>query len=318
LITPLLRRRAAAGVLLCCVVLVGCTSHATSKRDPAPAPLPDVTRSRSTAWPDASTTGVPAGVTLKRVPQDVTSGKGWRWRDGVVTVTSPDVVLAGLDIDGSVQSEESNLTVRDTYVRCTKEQNWCLALGEHSSVTDTEIGGGEDGKTNQRGIGLLSAGPGNVITGVNIHHTIHGMRIDGGTIVQDSYIHDLPMGDPGFEDDHTDGIMSTAGTGAVIRHNRIETGNTATLFVQWETGNEKIGSYLVEDNYFVNVTKNTQVSSEGVAIENKGIADPTQIVVRNNVFTTGWEVGPIEVPSGAITSGNTFVDSGKAANPFYS
>jgi hypothetical protein len=299
------------------IVLAGCTGHHSAAKSESTSAGPEVSRTSSNGWPDASTTGVPASVKLKRVPQDLTSGNGWHWRDGFISVTEPNVVLSGLDVAGSVQSKQSNLTIRDSYVRCTNEPYWCLTLGAHSTVTDTEVGGGADGKTNQHGIGLLSAGPGNVITRVNIHHTVHGMRIDGGTTVQDSYIHDLPMGDAGFEEAHTDGIMSTAGTDTVIRHNRIETGNTATLFVQWEDGNAKIGSYLVEGNFFVNVTKNTQVSSEGVAIENKGIQDPSKIVVRDNVFTTGWEVGPIEIPRGAVSEDNTFVDA-KLAEPFFS
>ena len=137
---------------------------------------------------------------------------------------------------------------------------------------------------------------------VNIHHTVHGMRVDGNTTVADSYLHDFPMGDAGWTDAHTDGIMCTAGADVTIRHNRFESGNTAPFFVQWQTGNVKISGYTIEDNYFVGVRKNGQLSSYGVFFENKGIA--TVPVIRNNTFAGEFQAGHILAPRGSSVSGN--------------
>jgi hypothetical protein len=260
------------------------------------------------------------------VPSQATSGTGWHW-DGqhTVYVDAANVTISGLDINGALSNQYAGVTIKNTRVRCTSEQDWCLKLGgPNATVTDTEIGGGANGTSYMHAIGLLSGGTNlnNIIQRVNVHHTVHGMRIDGGTTVVDSYIHDLPMGDPvlnnatgAYESGaHTDGIMSTGGNGNIIRHNRIECGNTSTMFVQWETDQPQISNFLIENNLFVNISKNTQVSSQGVAFENKGIANAPGITIRNNTFTKGWQVAAIEAPTGSNVTGNVFTDGTTASN----
>ncbi len=221
------------------------------------------------------------------------------------------VTLSGLDIDGSLHSSVSGLTVLDTRIRCTGEQSWCVSLGSASTVRDSEIGGGRDGHTFGPAIGLLSGryngtiAP-NAIARVNIHHTLHGMRVDGDTTVQDSYIHDLPMGDAPFQDAHTDAIMSTAGGNNVIRHNTLQGGNNCEVFVQWQEGNEPIGAYEVQDNQFLAVTRNGQQPTFGVCMEDRGIKGPLSVI--DNTFSRGWQVGPIESPPGTVVSANKYSD----------
>jgi hypothetical protein len=238
---------------------------------------------------------------------------GWRSdSSGNIWVDAPDTTLDGLLVHGAVVSVQPGLSILRSRIECTGENDWCVTIAGRSTIVDTEIGGGADGRTYGHAIGIYTggSGSGNIIRRVNIHHTIHGMRVDGGTVVEDCWIHDMPMGDDVrnlatgvvHRDDHTNGIMSTAGSRTVLRHNRIESGNTATLFVQWN-GGERIGEFVVERNLFVNVDRNGQVASWGVGIENKGIDGP--ITVRDNVFTNGWEVAPIMVPPGAAVTGNT-------------
>jgi len=277
-------------------------------------------------FPDASTTGVPTGTTLTQVPAQATSGTGWRW-DGnhTVVVTAPNTTITGLDINGSLTNTYPGVTIKNTRIRCTNENNWCLTLGgPNATVTDTDIGGGANGTTYMHGIGVLSGGTNlnNLIQRVNIHHTIHGARIDGGTTVTDSYIHDLPMGDPVYNNatgtysttDHTDGIMSTGGNGTLITHNRVECGNTSTMFVQWESDQPQISSFTIQNNLFVNISKNNQVSSQGVAFEDKGIANPAGITIKNNTFTPGWQVAAIEAPTGSNVTGNVFTNTSPASH----
>ena len=63
-----------------------------------------------------------------------------------------------------------------------------------------------------------------------------------------------------------------------------------------------MSGYLIEDNYFVGIQKNGQLSSYGVMFENKGIASaPT---VRNNTFTGTFQAGHILAPTGSSVTGN--------------
>jgi LmbE family N-acetylglucosaminyl deacetylase len=271
-------------------------------------------------FPSRSSTGVPAGTKLVRVPQDATSGAGWHvGTNGNVIVDRPGTVLSGLDIRTAVQNEFPGLVVRKSRIRCIGENDWCLVLGPGSLVEDVEVGGLENGHTFSTAVGIWSgsSGPPSTIRRVDVHHLQSGLRLDGNVLLEDSFLHDFPMGDPVFDarlgtsrtDMHTDAVLSTRGGGVVVRHNRFESGNTANLFVQWDVTDSKaphIGSYLVERNLFTTVERNGQNSSWGVAVEEAGVDGP--ITVRDNTFERGWGVGPLRLPDGAVATGNTYVD----------
>ena len=283
------------------------------------------TASRSTsplaAFPDAASTGVPTGTALKRVPEDLQSGSGWHTTPtGTVIIDRADVVLSGLDIRANVQNDGlSGLQVQNTRIRCVDENDWCLVLGPGAVVRDTEVGGLADGQTFSTAVGIYSGAPGapSLIQRVNLHHLMNPLRTDGNTVVSDSWIHDVPMGDAVYDarlgrtrtDMHTDGLMTTRGGGIVVRHNRFSGGNTACLFVQWDVTDStapRVGSVTVEDNLFMSDERHDQDSSWAVAIETPGVDGP--VTVRRNTFEQGWGVGPIKVPPGAVVSENRYTD----------
>jgi hypothetical protein len=285
-------------------------------RKVSPSPTPTTTPVVGT-W---SSAGVPSGTTLRAVPTQVTSGTGWSSDgSGNVTVTSSGVTLDGLDIRGRVDVRAGSFTLKNSRIRCVGENDWCIALPAHSAIRNSEIGGGADGRTYGHAVAVWTgdSNAGNVIDGLLIHHQISGIRLDGGTTVTNSWIRDLPMGDPVKNlvtgqvnyDDHSGGIMSTFGANVVLRGNRIEGGNTANVFVQHDVTDASaptISNWLVENNDFVNVSKNGQVCSWGFRIEPTGVTSP--VTVRNNTFTRGWQVTPYGVPSYTSRSGNVYTD----------
>ena len=64
--------------------------------------MPLTSMSTLVGFPDAKSTGVRDGVTLKVV--------------GDVTITTPGVVITGLEIHGTLRIEADNVTVRDCKV----------------------------------------------------------------------------------------------------------------------------------------------------------------------------------------------------------
>lgn len=282
----------------------------------------------SSDFPDASNTGyAPTGQSLTAVPGTLTSGTGWAWTTvygtACVNVYDDNVTLTGLDINGPIYNNGgqnphtacSGLVIDRCRVRGTGEENWVITLGPNSTIRDTEIGGGANGVTTP-GIGILSgyyAGSQatNTILRCNIHHVEHGMRVDGNTTVQDSYFHDFLMNDAA---NHTDVIMCTAGTGMQFLHNTLECGvNNSGIFIQWETGNVQIGTVDVERNYFKFLSKDGANPSWGMSYENKGVANPSQTTIKNNLFDTAFKTtsgtGAVQAPNGFTASGNTYKDS---------
>ncbi|MEO6702933.1 MAG: hypothetical protein ABI140_05480 [Jatrophihabitantaceae bacterium] len=269
-------------------------------------------RVRPGAFPDASTTGVPAGTQLRKVPEQLTSGPGWKWNPyGWVQVGSTNVTINGLDINGSIHSSFGGLTIQDSRIRCTGENDWCVSIASKTVVRDTEIGGQADGHTFGKATGVLSAGSGaqNVLQGLNIHNTSDGLRLDGGTELIDSWVHDLSMGD--IPDAHSDGVQSTGGANVSITGNRIESGNNCNVFVQWLSGQPEISHYQVGRNLFVSQNRNNQQTSYGVCIYGNGVQGP--ITVQDNTFSRGWQVGAVTAPPEASLSGNKYTDGSATA-----
>lgn len=281
----------------------------------------------SATYPDATNTGVPTGQTLTAVPGQLTSGPGWAWMtvygQPCVNIYDDGAMLSGLDINGPIYNNGgqsprtacSNVVIENCRIRGTGEENWVITLGPGSTIRDCEIGGGANGTTTVA-IGILSgyyAGTQatNTILRCNIHHVEHGMRVDGNTIVQDSYFHDFIMDDPG---NHTDCIMCTAGTDMHFIHNTFEAGVTSSgLFIQWQTGNTPIGTVEVRDNYFKFLTKAGAVPTWGFSYENKGVANPSQTTIVNNVWDAAFKTtngsGAAQAPAGFAASGNVYTDA---------
>lgn len=258
-----------------------------------------------TSAPSAASTGVPAGVKLTSVPGQITSGTGWRWVGWGLQVTQANVALNGLDINGPVSNTFAGLTVTNSRIRCTGEKDWCLSLGNNSEVSHVEIGGGADGTTFVSAIGVWTggSGAGNALTAINIHHTTDGMRVDGGTTLADSYIHDLSMGQiPGA---HSDGIQSTGGGNVVIRHNKISSGNNCNVFLQWLSGNAAITSYSITGNTFVAANQGGEQTSYGVCAYSPEVSGVT---VSSNTFSRGYQVAPLTAPGGSVLSHNLLAD----------
>jgi hypothetical protein len=174
-------------------------------------------------FPDATSTGVPAGTTLKTVPSQVSSGPGWTYdaTQQVVQVTGNGAVLSGLYIPYTVNVKASNVTISKDKIVATGATSYGVSLRHTANVTvsDSTITG-------------LNAGSGRLMVGVkdiygdtsgtqilrdNIAWTGTGIQLDAG-VIEGNYIHS-----PGYRPgDHVNGITSNGGTAPLlIRHNTI-------------------------------------------------------------------------------------------------
>src|SRR4030095_5056426 len=110
-------------------------------------------------------------------------------------------VLDALDIQGAVYSaggHDARTALQVSITRCrirgVGENNFVLTVGPGSNVSDTEGGGGLDGRTTISSLGILTgnwtkAQALSTFSRVNVHHVVQGFRQDGDTLIQDSYVH---------------------------------------------------------------------------------------------------------------------------------
>ncbi|SOD70299.1 parallel beta helix pectate lyase-like protein [Jatrophihabitans sp. GAS493] len=247
---------------------------------PAPTPVAVSTKPGLSSFPTAATTGPSGVLTVRKGNVSIPSG----------------ATLSNVDVSGQVSMGVGSKLI-NSRVRCIGEPNWCLALDSNDTVTDVEVGGGANGVTFNPAIGVYTGGPKNVLTGMNIHHTSDGMRVDGGTTLQDSIIHDLIINQiPGV---HSDGIqMTQAQYPTVINHNSITGGTYCAIFAE-DNGTQTL---TVTNNLLMaDLVPNVSLSDYGLTVPNQS----GHVTLTGNVFDTKWEIGPYNVPSGSTKSGNT-------------
>lgn len=288
------------------------------------------------AWPDATNTGIPPGTKLHVAGVDISAGTNWHYRptDTVIQIDGEGAIIDSVDCPGGIYNPQGYGTMTVTNSRFRLENYtdglYGAYLGPGSTMTDCEMGGGANGTTRARSVGIVSVGTQaqpNVIRRVNVHHITHCINTGSDTSVYDSWLHDVNMGDtdmPNMDTDHTEAVFITNGQRMLFEHCSMDGGNTAVFFAQnYDHTADGTGLLTVNNCKFVSdPVRNGQWSNSAIIIENKMINGA--ITVTNNVFdgpATGsaypfgvWELGyVISVPETVSTvSGNTYVDSSSA------
>ncbi|HSX00834.1 MAG TPA: hypothetical protein VLF67_01215, partial [Candidatus Saccharimonas sp.] len=306
-----------------------------------PTPTPTPTPSGSCAlpnYPNASCTGVPAGVALKSVPGSATSGPGWAWdsADQLVNVTADNAVISGLDVTGGFYVTGTGVTIKNSKaysILTAGNARYCHVdedsyLKTLTGCTNGFANAASDPRLTIQDVEIDCHGaPGHTGTAigdrnmniyrVNIHGCENGFDVDSYVIIQDSYIHDLYnsiVGDP-----HTDGLQSGVGSYLTITHN---------LFYGFDTGCVYPNDGSCNGTSAINIggqpdhatSSNTTVSYNLVAGGAYTLycpfLAPTNFHVTGNHFSTIYsshvgEYGPTsDCANGEINSGNVYHQSG--------
>ncbi|HMG41031.1 MAG TPA: hypothetical protein VK611_06855 [Acidimicrobiales bacterium] len=235
-------------------------------------------------FPDASSTGVPAGVTLRP--------------SGSVTVTTDGAVVGNLHVTGSITVEADDVVIRNTRIDNTATYP-IRSSGRNLLVEDSEIDG--NGTAN---VAIL---PGEyTLRRVDIHDVKDGPRIEGDNVViEDSYIHHLHR----VEGGHHDAIQIRKGSNIQIRRNNLQaynadTGDPMNAAIQ-------IGSLTAPMRGLV-VDGNLMDGGNYTVNSGKSGADPSYY--RNNVFGRNYRYGVLSSGPGVVwESSNVWQDTGQPA-----
>ena len=258
-------------------------------------------------FPDASTTG-PSGA-LKRVPQDVSSGKGWHWDSrGWVTVDGKGAVFSGYTVSGTVDVTAENVTIRGNEVAT---QGWPVSTRHADGVVIEHniIRGESRSRMCDNGIRDIYGDTDDItISGNEIYDCYSGINhFNMGGQIRGNYIHDIGSVCTGSNPDcgHFNGIQLGAGLGPVmtIADNTVLVPAMLTDAIMLanddgpQTNRTITGNLLAGGGY-------TLYGSGGPS------ARATNIVVRDNSFSTvyyprGGSYGPVAHWQNA--SGNVLV-----------
>jgi Ca2+-binding RTX toxin-like protein len=236
--------------------MTGETTENYSETNEGNRTMPLTTTVTLEGFPDAQSTGVRAGVTLRQV--------------GDMTVTTPGAVISGLEIHGTLRIEADNVTIRDCKI--VDEGGW------HGILIP-------DGNTGAVVEFCDIIGPVNGISGTgtfrsnDFSSTDNGINVYGPSLIVDNYIHDMDGG----SDAHYDGIEINGGGGTTIRHNTIINDHSQTSAVMINNDFGAVPGIIIDNNY---------LAGGGYTIYSDGrfsSSDPiTGVQITNNYLGQGY------------------------------
>ena len=202
-------------------------------------------------YPGAANTGVPSGTTLKSVPGQVSSGRGWYYNApwNAVIVDAKGTVLSGLYIRCNLRIDASNVTVKNVHV--VTGGNFGISLTHTTGVTieNSTISGqnATAGRVSSAIDDVYGDSTGMVLQGNNISYFRTAVQISAG-VVNGNYIHD-----PGYlAGDHTNGFYTNGGTEPLtIENNTILISRTQTDTINLDAGTAgvPVANKTVENNF---------------------------------------------------------------------
>ena len=270
----------------------------------------------SCGYPGAANTGVPSGTTLKSVPGQVSSGRGWYYNAAwhAVIVDVKGTVLSGLYIPYNLRIDASNVTVKNVHV--VTSGNFGISLTHTTGVTieNSTISGqnATSGRVDSAVTDVYGDSTGMVIKDNNISYFRTAIQISTG-VVDGNYIHD-----PGYiTGDHTNGFYVNGGTEPLtIENNTIFVSQPQTDAINLDAGSSgvPVANKTVENNF---------LAGGGYAVYGgTALGNPTShIVIEGNRFgqqyyPLGGLYGPVAyfAPTGTgnLWSGNFWDTTAKA------
>lgn len=227
------------------------------------------------AFPDATTTGVPEGTTLRP--------------SGGLTITTPGQAVSGLNISGAVDINVSNVTLQNCIINVTDTGAYrCVSIQDGLTgivIKNCEVIGPGSGATAQvTGIHVMGASQ-TTIDACNVHEIGHGIDVSGGPVViKNCYIH-------GFNSNsasHYDGVFFggadtlTPDFSLLIQNNTIINNQhqTSAVFLQNVFG--PINNVTITGNYLAGGGYTSYCDAT------RGTGAVTNISYTNNAWTRGY------------------------------
>lgn len=302
------------------------TSESTPAESPEPTPTSTAPPPAPLTFPDASTTGVPEGTALKRIPEDITSGPGWRWdARGWVSVYGDGAVFEGYRTRLNVDITASNVVARNNLLEFDSN-SWGFSLRHTTNVTieRNTIHGGSTAETvcDNAIRDIYADSDGVKILKNNIYGCSSGINaFSRGGLIQGNYIHDLGYTCPGGDPDcgHFNGIQLASGSGPLmtIQNNTILVPPAYTDAIMLANDGGAQTNRTITDNLLAGGAYTLYAAGW------RG-APATNIKVTGNHFSTryfpnGGYYGAVAnwfpVQAGNVWADNTWADGPKAGQP---
>ena len=217
----------------------------------------------------------------------------------MLALTKPGEVLEAVDLDGCIPVKAPGGVIPRSRIRCDSYYPVEVFSGADLLIEDSEIDGSPSRGVATSGIGFSHY----TARRINVHGTADGLKADANVVVEDSWIHDLWLG----EGDHADGVQGTGGGHVTLRRNFIdirdhgrghggEPNSAVQIGIEWASNSH----WTIKSNWFYG----------GGWIINADAGDGSGNKIVNNRFgPAGY--GPISTSGQWQVFGNVWDKSGE-------
>ncbi len=223
---------------------------------------------------------------------------------GPLVISTRGAVVDGLDVAGCVVVAASDVTIRNSRIRCGHAPRGLavrFAGGAQGLVVeDTEIDG----------LGTTTVGigwGGYTLRRVNIHGVSDGARFGHRVTIENSWIHDMVR----IGNLHPDAVQTTSASNVVIRGNVLDpthaasgSRHNAAIMLGSETGTRAVRNVLIEGNL---------LGGGNYSLNVRGDITAENVVVRDNTFAPTARYGPAIAPARVpLSTGNVLLSGAPA------
>jgi hypothetical protein len=323
---------AAAAMVACGGAAMAATPAHHGRVHPAPpatapaaagVPLNCAAAPSKCGYPDATNTGFAAyskaGVPLRAVPGQVSSGPGWHYDSrGWVEVTGNGAVLSYLSIPYNVDITASNVTLNHDSI--TTSGTFGVSLRHTAGVTveNSTIRGTDatSGRVNAAVSDVYGDSTAMTVKADNISDFRIAVNMGNGGLALGNYIHD-----PGYiSGDHTDGIMAGGSTApTTIKDNTvfISLDQTDAITIDASGPGQQVANQTVEGNflaggdYALYAGAGNNAATSNIHIENNRFAQ--QYFTHSGQF--GADAYYNNTDPGNVWTGNIWDTTGQPVTP---
>jgi Putative Ig domain len=284
----------------------------------------------SVPYPSASNTGPAAGTPLQMIGTgsgEVSSGPGWSYSDGNVSITGVGTIFSGFKLRGfGVSVFANNVTIENCVISVGGHGVYPVSIetDENNSgnpitsltIKNCTVSGSDNSMSRAAACikDIYGAATGILVQACNLYWTTTGIQVHAGKLL-DNYIHDLVCNVA--YGDHVNGIKISGGTDPVlIQNNTIlnSNGQTGCIALSQDNAPPAIANKIISNNLLAGGGYCIYGGQSGAQYAGLPASD---IVIADNAISTvyypqGGAFGPVTCfspgNSGNEWSGNVWHD----------
>lgn len=205
---------------------VPATTTTTTTPPPPPNSCPDLNQAAACHWPDATNTGVPAGVTLTTMTS-ANAPTGSAYANNFLEITADNVVIDGFLINGGVHVTGHNDTISRSKIvdagTYADGSNGVVEMDYNTNVNFLLVDSEIDGRAPNSHCFRALEYNGYTALRDNIHDCTDALAyVNGSAVIRDSYLHTVYDHNLDGVGIHSDVLQKSLGSNDTVIHNRLE------------------------------------------------------------------------------------------------